>query len=150
MRTHTKYEVINLTDSEVSNMQWPDKFQYKGGDVQLPTHLFTWITPEWVEYLPGDIDGMKIFKIKSLPNDRVERTHDLRHFKMHSSRRKGLLGMRMVGRCIGNLYSSFIECPFIVLAGAKSNNLHFQNVEGHKICVAVNILLLDNGVGHGK
>ena len=68
-------------------------FKYNKNDMQFPTHLFINIAPARVDHLPDDIDGMKIFKIKYLPREWVQRTHDLRYFRMHSSRRKGLIGM---------------------------------------------------------
>ena len=65
------------------------------------------ITSEWVCHLPEDIDGIMIFKVKCLLREWDEKMHDLRYFKMHSLRRKGLTGKRKVGRCNGgNLY-----CP---------------------------------------
>ena len=108
-------------------MQQPVDFQYKSKDSQLPTHLFTCITQEWVDCLLENIDGMKIFKIKYFPRERVEK-------RMLSSGRKGLIGMRKVGRCIGNLYCPLNECPFKVLACGKRNTSNFKNVEAHNIC----------------
>ena len=55
------------------------------------------IAPEWVDDLPHDIEGVKIVKMKCLPREWVQKTHDLRFFKMHSLRRKGLIGTRKVG-----------------------------------------------------
>ena len=77
---------------------------------------------------------MKIFKTKCLPREWVKRTHNHWYFKMHSSRRTVLIGIRKVGRGIGNLYWPFNEYPFKVLAGGKRNTSNFQNVESHKVC----------------
>ena len=63
-------------------------------DLQFHTHLFMNISPEWVDDLPEDIEGEKIFKIKCLQSEWVEKMHDLRYFMMHSLRRKGLIGTR--------------------------------------------------------
>ena len=49
------------------------------------------IVSERVDDLPEDIDGMKIFKMKSSPKDWIQKMYDLRFFKMHSSNRKGLI-----------------------------------------------------------
>ena len=65
------------------------------------------ISPKWGKHLPDDADCTKIFKIKCLPEEWIERTHDFKYFKMHSSERKGLIGMRKVGMYLGNLY-----CPY--------------------------------------
>ena len=46
MKTHPEHDVIDLTDSEVSNIQQPFEIQYKGDDLQFPTHVFTRIIPE--------------------------------------------------------------------------------------------------------
>ena len=89
---------------------------------------------EWVDDLPGDIDGMKTFKIKCLPGEWVKKTHDLRFFKMHSLRRKGLIGTRKAGRYIGKFYCLYDNCPFKLLASIRWNTSNFQNVDGHKIC----------------
>ena len=62
MKTHPEYEVMDLTDSEVSDMQQPVEFQYRGDDLQFPAHLFAQITLEWVEHMQGDIDGMDILR----------------------------------------------------------------------------------------
>ena len=41
---------------------------------------------------------------------------------------------RKVGRCIGNLYCTFDECPFKLSAEGKQSTTNFQNVDGHKVC----------------
>ena len=76
-----------------------------------PTNLFVNIVPEWVEDLPQDIDGMKIYKIKCLPRELVQKRQDLRYSKTHSLNRKGLIGKMKVGRCIRNLYYPYDDCP---------------------------------------
>ena len=108
-------KVICLKDeSGTTPMQQHVYFCYNKNDVQFPTHLFISTTPECVS------------------REWVERAHDLRYFKMHSSRRKGLIGMRKVGRCIGNLYCPYDECPFKLSADGERNTPNFQNVEGQK------------------
>ena len=75
----------------------------------MPHLLFINTASEWVDHLPDDTDGMKIYKIKSLPREWVKRIHDLRYFKINSSRRKGIIGMTKIGRCTGNLYYLYDE-----------------------------------------
>ena len=70
------------------------------------------IAPEWMEELPWDIDGMKIYKIKCLPREWAQKSQDLRYFKMLSTKRKYLIGTGKVGRYTDNLYCPFEKCPF--------------------------------------
>ena len=62
----------------------------------------------------------------------VQKIRDLRYFKMHSSRRKGLIGTREVRRCIGNLYCSYDDCLFKLSTGGKRNTSNLQNMDEHK------------------
>ena len=102
--------------------------------LKFPTNLFINITPEWVEDLPHDIDDIMIYKMKCLPREWVQKTWDLRYFRMYSLRRKGLIGTRKVGRCIGKLYCPFDNCHFKLSTGRKRNTSDLQNVDGHEIC----------------
>ena len=129
------YEVIDLTDeSETTPMQQNDHFPHKKNEMPIFTHFFINIAPEFVDHLPDNIDGMRPFKIKCLPREWVEGTHDIRNVKMHSLRRKGLLGMRKVGRCIGNLYGPHDDYPFKLSTDGEKNTSNFQNVKGHETC----------------
>ena len=88
MMQQQDFEVIDLTvDFDTNPMQQHVYFPYSKNDTQFPTHLFINKAPEWVDHLPGDINSMKIFKIKCWPRECFERTHNLRYIKMHSSRR---------------------------------------------------------------
>ena len=42
----------------------------------------------------------------------MQKGQDLRYFKMNISRRKDLIGMRKVGRCIRSFYCMSDDCPF--------------------------------------
>ena len=53
---------------------------------------------------------------------------------MNTSRRKDLIGMRKVGRCIRSLYCMSDDCPFKHSAEGKLNTTNFQNLGGHKVC----------------
>ena len=97
------------------------------------TYLLTQQQNGWMD-LPHDTDGLKLYKIKCSPWEWVQKSQDLRYFKMHSSRRKDLIGARKVGRFIGNLYCSYDDCLFKLSAEGKRNNSNFQNVDGCKIC----------------
>ena len=136
------YDVIDLTDdSEVTTFQQPESLQYNtsNNELQFLTHLFVDTAAEWVDNLPHDIDGLKLYKIKCSPQEWLQKSQDLRYYKMHSSRRKDLIGTRKIGRCIGNLYCSYDDCPFKLSAEGKRNTTTFHNVDGHKICSVVEI-----------
>ena len=92
------------------------------------------ITPEWVEDLPQDIDGMKIYKIKCLLRELVLKSQDLRYFKMHSLKSKDLIGTQKVGKCISNMYCPYDDCPFKLPAYGKRNTSNFLSIDGCKIC----------------
>ena len=130
MQQH-EYEVTDLTDvSGIPSMQQSVYFLYNTNDSQFPTYFYT----QWVDPGPRDINGMKIFKIICFPRDWVQKTHDLRSLKMHSSKWKDLLRTRKVGRYIGNLYCPYNECPTKVSADGKRNTSNSKNVEDHKMC----------------
>ena len=60
-------DVIYLTeDSEMVIFQQSDSVQYNtsNNELQFPIHLFVYITEEWVDDLPHDIDGFKILQEK--------------------------------------------------------------------------------------
>ena len=59
-----------------------------------------------------NINGFKLYKIKCSPQEWVQKSQDLRYFKMNTSRRKELIGTRKVGRCLGSLYCMSADCPF--------------------------------------
>ena len=130
-------DLIDLTDdSEMTTSQQLDSLQNNTSNIelQLPTHLFVKTAAEWVDDLPHDINRFKLYKIKCSPQEWVQKCQDLRYIIVYSSRRKDLIGTRMFGRCIGNLYCSFDECPFKLSAEVKWNTTNFQNVDGHKVC----------------
>ena len=98
---------------------------------KFPMHLFVKSEAECVDELPHDIDGFKLYKIKCSQQEWVEKSQDLQHFKMNTSRRKDLIGTRKVGRCLGSLYCMSAHCPFKCSAEGQPNTMNFQNVSGH-------------------
>ena len=122
-------DVIDLTDdSEMTAIQLPDFVQYNTSDneLQFPTHLFVNTAAEWVDDLPHEIDGLKLYKMNSFPQEWAQKSQDLRYFKMHSFRRKDLIGQGKVGRCTRNLYCSYDDCPFKLSVEGKRNTFNFQ------------------------
>ena len=55
--------------------------------------------PYWIDVVPFDING-NMYKKKFTQSEWVERTADLRYFKMSYSKRVDLRGTRKVGRCL--------------------------------------------------
>ena len=90
---HDAEDVIDLTDDSEVTTQQSDSFQNNTSfnELQSPTHLFVNTAAEWMDDLPHDIDGFKLYKIKCSPQEWVQKSQVLRHFKMHSSRRKELI-----------------------------------------------------------
>ena len=130
-------DVIDLTDdSEMTTSEQPESLQNNTSDneLQFPMHLFINTEAECVDELPHDINGFKLYKIKCSPQEWVQKSQDLRYFKMNILRRKELIGTRKVGRCLGGLYCMSANCPFKCSAGGKSNMTNFQNVSRHKVC----------------
>ena len=84
--------------------------------------------------LPHVIDELKLYRIRCSPQEWVQKSQDQRYLKIHSLRRKDLIGTRKVGRCISNLYYTFDDYPFKLSAEGKKNTTNFQNMDGHKIC----------------
>ena len=120
----------------MTTSQQSDSFQNNksNNELQFPTHLFVNTAAEWLDDLPHDIDGFKPYKIRCSPQEWVQKSQDLRYFKMHSSKRKELIGMRKVGRCVRNLYYTSDDYSFKHSAEGKWNATNFQNVSGHKVC----------------
>ena len=72
-------------------------------EYRFPTHLFIGFTPTPVDFIPGNIDGLKLYKLSNIQQkDCWKSAYDLRHFKMHTTRRKGFRGKIKVGFCSGN------------------------------------------------
>ena len=97
-------------------------------------HLFLKTDCALVDELPHDINGFKLYKIKCSPQEWLQKSQDLRYFKMNTSRRKDLIGTRRVGICIGSLYCMSTDCPFKCSVDGKLNITNFQNVNRHKVC----------------
>ena len=146
---HDADDMIDLTDdSEMTTSQQSYSLQNNtsNNELQFPTHLFVNTPAEWMDDLPHDIDRFKLYKIKHFPKEWVQKSQDLRYFKMHTSRRTDLTGTRKVGQCIGNLYCTSVDCPFKLSTEGTWNTTNFQNVHGHKVCFSCGHV--DSGVVH--
>ena len=108
-------DVIDLTDdSEMTTSQQSHSLENdaSNNELQFPTQLFVNMATEWVDDMPYDINGFKLYKLKCSSHEWVQKSQDMYYFKMHSSRWKNLIRTRKAGRCIGNLYCAFDEYPF--------------------------------------
>ena len=56
-------------------------------ELQFPVHLFLKTEAECVDELPHDINGFKLYKIKCSPQEWVQKSQDLRSFKMNTSKK---------------------------------------------------------------
>ena len=88
-----------IDDSEMTTYQQLDSLQNKtsNNELQFPMHLFVKTAAEWVDDPPHDTDGSKLY-INVHHKIGLKKSQDLRYFKMHTSRRKDLIGTRKVGR----------------------------------------------------
>ena len=74
-------DVIDFTDdSEMTPSEQSDSLQNNTSeiDLQFPMHLFHKTEAEWVDELPHDINGFKLYKIKCAPQEWVQKKQDLR------------------------------------------------------------------------
>ena len=97
------YDMIDsIDDSEMTTSVQSDSLQNNTSDneLQFPMDSFLKTEAEWVDELPHDINGFKLYKIKCSPQEWVQKSQDLRYFKMNTSKRKELIGTRKVGRCL--------------------------------------------------
>ena len=62
----------------MTTFQQPDSLQYNtsNNELQFPTHLFVDTAAEWVDDLPHDIDGLKLYKIKCSPQEWIQKSQD--------------------------------------------------------------------------
>ena len=65
-------DLIDLTDdSEMTISQQSESLQNNtsNNELQIPMHLFVKTAAEWMDELPHDIDGLKLYKIKCSPQE---------------------------------------------------------------------------------
>lgn len=86
------------------------------------------IQPVGVTSVPGDIDGNKVYVIPNCKSSWRLDTADRRFFKMNSSSRLRLIGVRKIGLCQGNWFCANPECPFLL-----DSDLHLPNKSYWKI-----------------
>ena len=68
--------------------------------------------PEEVEYIPGDIDGMKLYKLEATNQNWTRLTSDLCYFTKTSSSKSGYHGKQKIGACQGSWVCENKKCCF--------------------------------------
>ena len=99
-------------------------------------HLFIGLNPTQVDFIPGNIDGMKLYKLGNVQAKNCWKVaSDLRHFKMNTTRRKGLKGKIKIGTCAGSYECQNDNCPFRnTNPERKRNQANWQYIGGRKVC----------------
>ena len=100
---------------------------------KFPIHLFVNVGAEWVDDLPHDIHGLKLYKIKFSPWEGVQKSPGSEVLQ-EAFLEKDLIRARKVERGIRNWHFSYDDCPFKLSAEGKVNTSNFQNVDWYKIC----------------
>ena len=122
IKTNTHIKIEQFTPPEHSQVT-PEKRNPYVQDInydtyckefRFSTHLFVGPQPTPVDFIPGNIDGMKLYKISNVQEKNCWKSAaDLRHFKMNTSKRKDLEGRRKVGICSGSYECPNDNCPFL-------------------------------------
>ena len=94
--------------------------------------------PEEVEYIPGDIDGMKLYKLEATNQNWTRLTSDLCYFTMTSSSKSGYHGKWKIGTCQGSWVCENKKCCFqSTSAENQPNRVNWKMVIGQmnlKMC----------------
>ena len=65
------------------------KFQKSSEGKYFSIHLFDEMEPEEVEYIPGNIDGMKLYQLEATNQNWTKLMSDLHYFTMTISSKAG-------------------------------------------------------------
>ena len=100
--------VCSISSQSSAESNFNDQYdQYK-----FPTHLFAGLEPEPVDFLPGDINGMQLFRLQATAKNCWKVVSHLRYFKMNTSSRKHLTGKRKIDLCMGNTICNNDLCSY--------------------------------------
>lgn len=106
---------------------------------KFPVHLFKGVPEEWVEYIPGDINGKHVYKVKCTHKEWHYAQVDQRYFKMKSSKWKDIPDSKVkVGYCAGSLFCPNEECPFTKTA-PEINETQFRRLDASKACFSCGV-----------
>ena len=76
------YKEINDIANEVAKNM--------GSSQEFPYNIFWEIEPEWVDSIPEDINGLKLYKMKGSKATYMKQARDKRHFYMSTSTKKNI------------------------------------------------------------
>ena len=113
-------------------------FSLKQG-TPFPMHLFSDVTPEEVDFLPPEINGLKMYKIKCTTANYSARCSDRRWFQMRTSSRVGFNGIRKIGKCAGSYVCQYNNCSFLSTEGRK-NEANFKYMYKHRVCASCGVI----------
>ena len=99
----------------------------------FPVHLFSRCTPKKVQFLPPNIDGLKVYRVSCTAKDIVKKTTDRRWFYMRTTSKSGFRGIRKVGTCMGSWSCQNPECSFLKTEKTR-NTTHFEYKAGSRAC----------------
>ena len=95
--------------------------------------MFDNMEPEEVEYIPGDIDGLKLYQLEVTNQNWTRLTSDLHYFTMTSSSKVGYHGKWKIGTCQGSWVCENKKCCFqSTSAENQPNRVNWKTVHGQK------------------
>ena len=108
---------------------------YFGSGKPFPIHLFKDCPVEEVARIPGNIDGMKVYKMSTSGVQRLSKlTYDHRYFTSSGSSSKSNIKKR-TARCQGGYACPNEKCVKLVCSFSKiPNKTKFQFIEGVRCC----------------
>ena len=130
-------EVLDSTQEEEDEVL-NETLNIKQG-TRFPIHLFSEVTPEQVDHVPGEINGMKIYKIKCTSANYAAKCQDRRWFQVKTSSRVGFNGIRKIGKCQGSYVCQYSNCSFLSTEGRK-NEFNFKYKYKRRVCGTCGVL----------
>ena len=134
------YKPPTPTGPEMEKAKNDDEDEAALLEYKFPLHAFKNVKEEWVEYIPGDIDGKHIYKVKTGPKKWYLAQADQRNFQMNKTRcRKSAKNILVkVGTCHGSPFCPNPQCSFYQCS-SDTNETHFQNMDEEKVCFSCGI-----------
>ena len=129
----------NTSGNSVSEFQVPTTPETIRRGKAFELSMFNNVTPQKVDYLPHNIDGLKVYCINIAEDeDHKKKYVDGRYFKLTNTTRKGFEGDRKIGKCLGNYICHNPECPFLKEAGHPNTHQFIGRKE--KFCFSCECL----------
>ena len=107
----------------VASFQVPSSPPKIGRGKSFDLSIYENITPEQVDTLPHDIDGIKMYCINiNDDEDYKKKYQDGRYFKLTNTTRKGFDGDMKIGTCMGNYECENPECSYLKESGQPNHH----------------------------